>query len=278
MFVLLIAAICSGNAAQAQAKTGAKSEITGHWAAPDCARTDEAVSFTRHFYLKSRADGMALYRYRQTGTGADHLILEMDDRTYAVQRQEDGVLRLGAMTENRPASKAAWDDRHLSTQQDYANCPATPSVIAQPLQRLLRHVDRIDAACSLSPAQSRDVPRRLAQDCARALFKAADENDDNHLTPLEIRRAALSAHLLSSLARGQPLDAQAIDDAGQAAKDMADRLADAMLTHQDRNGDGRLDYNETVEGFAAGDTPGLKEMLKDIGALMPVFRLAASGL
>lgn len=273
IFVLLIAALCSGYPAESQAKTGAKSDILGHWAAPDCARVEEAASFTRHFYLTSAPDRLQLRRYTPTGTGGDHLILMVGGEKMPVMRQEDGVLRTG--TYAVPEQKGdTWENLQLATARDFANCPAVPAVIPKPLQRLARYLDRIDEACAMTGGASTTAPKNLSQDCARVLFKAADDNGDNKVTELELKRALVSAVLLGRLAGGAPLQGDAITAAATDAKRIADQTADNIMAAQDSNRDGALDYNESVGNFSAAELSALQESLQDIGHLFPVFGLA----
>lgn len=278
--VLLIAAICSGNAVESQAKnspkTGAKSEIIGHWAAPDCANTQEALSFTRHFYLKSAPERLELARYAQRGSGADHLILAMDGITTTVMRQEDGVLRTG-IPEDGSNPKAEWEQLALVNPLDYTNCPDIPAVIPKPMQRLLRYIDRIDEACALSGDASTTAPRNLTQDCARVIFKSLDDNNDRTLSLVELKLGLANAALLGALAQRHVLDADGIATATTQAKDVAALAAD-ILRAQDKNGDGKLDYNEAVLLPEGVDLSPLKDAVSNIGALLPAFKLAAMTL
>ena len=274
--VLLIAAICSGNAMESQAKTGAKSEIIGHWAAPDCANTQEALSFIRHFYLKSAPTRLELGRYAQHGTGADHLILALEGVQTAVMRQEDGVLRTGIPAE-ATGKKAEWDSLTLDQPLDYTNCPATPDVIPKPLQRVLRYIDRIDDACAITGGASTAAPRNLSQDCARVLFKAMDDNGDGTVSLVELKLGLASATLLAALAEQHVLDPAAIDSAAAQAKDVAGIAVD-ILRAQDANNDGKLDYNEAVAPIENVDLSPLKDVLTQIGAFFPAFKLAAMKL
>lgn len=278
IFVLLIAAFCSGFPSTSQAKTGVKSDIVGHWAAPDCARVDEAVTFTRHFYLKSAQDSLELQRYTPAGTGKDHLILSIGGLHRPVIRLEDGVLRTGDYAE-APEKNAPFEDINFLWVQDFTNCPDVPAVIPKPLQRLTRYLDRIDEACAVTGGASTAVPKNLSQDCARVLFKAADIDGDNKVTALEIKRGIISAALLAKLAGGTPLEGKAIEDAAAEAKTLADTIAEKALAAQDTDGNAALDYNESVENFTAPkDAPGLKDMLAQIGQLFPSFKLASLGL
>ncbi len=270
--VLLIAAICSVNAVESQAKTGAKSEIAGHWAAPDCANTQEALSFTRHFYLKSAPDRLELGRYVRRGTGADHLILALDGTTTAVMRQEDGVLRTGLPAQT--GKNMEWESLTLDQPLDYTNCPDTPAVIPKPLQRVMRYIDRIDEACAISGDASTTAPRNLSQDCARVLFKAMDDNNDAALSLVEIKLGLASATLLGALAEHHVLDAAAIDAVATRAKEVAG-LADDIIAAHDKNNDGKLDYNEAVSPMDHADLSALKDVLDQLGAFFPAFKLAA---
>lgn len=272
--VLLIAAICSGNALESQANTGAKSEITGHWAAPDCANTQEAVSFTRHFYLKSAPERLELGRYTRTSTGADHLILDLSGVDTAAMRQEDGVLRTGQLLGDG-GKKATWDDLQLDNPRDYTNCPQTPAVVSKPLQRLLRYLDRIDEACAVTGSASTTVPRNLSQDCARVLFKAMDDNGDGTITLVEMKLGLASAALLAELAQHRVLDTAGIEQAAVNAKDIASQHSSNLIKAQDANGDSKLDYNEAVSPSDDADLTSLRDMIAQIGALFPAFKLAA---
>lgn len=268
MFVLLIAAFCSGYTAQSQAqngaKTGAKSDILGHWAAPDCARTEEAVTFTRSFYLKSGGSSLQLQRYAQSGTGPDHLILTVNGERQPVMRQEDGVLRTGRYAE-KPQAGQNWDTLSLEAARDYTQCPETPDVIPKPLQRLTRYLDRIDESCSI----------KNNADCARVLFKAADDDSDGKLSPIEVQRAVVSVYLLSRLAGGDVLSGQAMDDAAMTAKSLAAAISDHVFGQQDKNTDGKLDYNESITHFTPPADPAFAAMISDIGRIFPAFSLAA---
>lgn len=280
MGVLLIAALCSGYPAESQAqngaKTGAKSEITGHWAAPDCANTQEALSFTRHFYLKSAPERLELGRYGRQGRGADHLILLLDGTTTAVMRQEDGVLRTGIPTTGGNA-KTTWEELTLDQPLDYTNCPATPDVIPKSLQRVMRYIDRIDEACAITGSASTSAPRNLSQDCARVIFKAMDDNGDGALTLVELKLGLASATLLAALAEHHVLDAAAIENTAAQAKEIAG-IAGDILSAQDRNGDGKLDYNEAVTASGDVDVSALKAVLTGAGEFFPAFKLAAMKL
>ena len=264
MFVLLIAAFCSGYAAQSQAQTGAKSDILGHWVAPDCARAEEVLSFTRSFYLTSAPERLQLQRYAQAGTGADHLILLVDGARRPVMRQEDGVLRTGTYAEP-PGKNANWDDLTLDAARDYTNCPTVPDIIPGPLQRLTRYLDRIDTACTVT----------ANKDCARVLFKAADDDGDGKITRIELKRAVVSGYLLAELADGAALDGPAIEAAAVDAKTLASTLSAHFFATQDKDGNDTLDYNESVTGFQPPDDAAFKAMIKDIGQLFPGFKLAA---
>lgn len=277
MGVLLIAAICSGNALESQANTGAKSEITGHWAAPDCANTQEALSFTRHFYLKSAPDRLELGRYRQKSTGADHLILALGDVKTAVMRQEDGVLRTGTVMSG-DGKKSVWDDMQLENPRDYANCPATPTVIPKSMQRVLRYIDRIDGACAVTGDASTTAPRNMSQDCARVLFKAMDDNGDGAITLVEMKLGLASASLLAALAQYGVLDAPAIEQAAADAKNLASTHGGALLAAHDANNDGKLDYNEAVSTPDGADLSPLRDVIARIGDIFPAFKLAAMKL
>ena len=272
--VLLIAAICSGNALESQANTGTKSEITGHWAAPDCANTQEAVSFTRHFYLKSAPARLELARYTRTSTGADHLILDLAGVDTAAMRQEDGVLRTGNVM-GGSGKKSAWDDLQLDNPRDYTNCPQTPAVVSKPLQRLLRYLDRIDEACAVTGSASTTVPRNLSQDCARVLFKAMDDNGDGAITLVEMKLGLASAALLADLAQHRVLDAAGIEHAALNAKDIASQHGGTIIKAHDTNLDGKLDYNEAVSPADTADLAPLRDMIAQIGILFPAFKLAA---
>lgn len=278
--VLLIAAICSGNAVESQAqngaKTGAKSEIIGHWAAPDCANTQEALSFTRHFYLKSAPARLEMGRYSRHSTGADHLILALEGVQTAVTRLEDGVLRTGIPTEGS-GKKAQWESLTLEQPLDYTNCPATPDVIPKPLQRVMRYIDRIDDACAMTGGASTTAPRNLSQDCARVLFKAMDDNGDGRLSLVELKLGLASATLLAALAQDHVLDTAAIDNAAARAKDVAGSAV-AIMQAQDKNNDDALNYNEAVAPMDNVDVSPLKDVLAQIGTFFPAFKLAAMKL
>lgn len=271
--VLLIAAICSGNAMESQAKTGAKSEFIGHWAAPDCANTQEALSFTRHFYLKSAPARLELGRYAPRGTGADHLILALDGVTTAVMRQEDGVLRTGIPADGS-SKKTEWESLTLDQPLDYTNCPTTPDVIPKPLQRVMRYIDRIDEACAVTGGASTTAPRNLSQDCARVLFKAMDDNGDGAVSLVELKLGLASTTLLAALTEHHVLDSAGIDAAAAKAKDVAGLAVD-ILAAQDKNNDGKLDYNEAVAPIENVDLSPLKDVLTQVGTFFPAFKLAA---
>ncbi len=268
MGLLLIAAICSGNVPESQARngggTGAKSDILGHWAAPDCARTDEAVIFTRNFYLKTRADRLEILRYEAEGAAADHLILDIGGQRHGALRQEDGVLKLAPYPADA-GKNAAWEDLAFDHGQDYTHCPTTPAVIPAPVQRLARYLDRIDGDCKVAGNRN----------CARVLFKAADIDGDGEVTALELKRGLVSAALLAAMAEGTLHDAAAIDAAAAAAKAMADDAAPPLVAARDKNGDGVLDYNECAGAGAAGVTPALAKIIDGLGRIFPAFRLAA---
>lgn len=249
----------------------------GHWAAPDCANTQEALSFTRHFYLKSAPERLEFARYSRRGKGRDHLILALDGVTTAVMRQEDGVLRTGIPADDTSNRDAEWEQLVLTQPLDYTNCPATPAVIPKPMQRLLRYIDRIDEACALTGAASTTAPRNLPQECARVVFKALDDDGNRRLSLVELKLGIANASLLGALAQQHVLDAAGIATAATDARDAAGHAA-AILQARDENGDGALDYNEAVTSAGTADLSPLKDVIARIGAVFPAFALAAAAL
>lgn len=268
LFFFLIAVLCSWNGGKAQADRATPVAIQGHWASPDCGKYTEGVIFSRYFYLNTSKNGMSLLPYTPAGKGGDYMILELGGEKRPFQRTEDGVLKLGLYGEESKPRAKSWDDLALDSHMEYTNCPEAPKLIPKAMLRLMRYIDRIHDACQIG----------ISNDCARVMYKTADIDGNNKITPSEIKRSIASAMLLAELADKGSLDKKQMEETAARAKKAGDEISALLMEKQDADKSGALDYNESVEKFEAPPLPVIKEMAAKIGNLLPAFKLAAAAL
>lgn len=257
--VFLLAVITSGIGAESQAKsdgkTGADSQITGEWASPDCGRPQTALLVTSGFMLLAGKNGFELTAYRRMDKGPDHLILATADEKLAAQRSEDGMLRLKTAGD----TSIVFEEIDNTDQHEYAHCAKTPPQIPATLRRMMRHIDRLRDDCSLTKA---------ADQCARTIFKMADSDNSGFLTAAEIKLAALGAGMLARLADQENVSLADLETAVASARKLGEALADHMQQAQDKDANGKIDYNEAVENFSASNIDGLDDMIFSLRKLL----------
>ncbi len=258
-FVLLLAVITSGIGGKSQAKsdgkTGADSLIMGEWASPDCGRPQTALQVTGGFMLWVEKDGFRLIPYRKAGKGPDHLILAISGDKRAAQRSEDGMLRFKTPTQD----KNIFEEIDNADLQEYAHCAKTPNQIPATLRRMMRHIDRLVADCSLKNA---------ADKCARTVFKMADSDSNGFLTSAEIKLTALGAGMLAQLADQEFVSSAQLETAVSASRKLGEGLAIHMLQNQDKDQNGKIDYNEAIADFSTDKVDGLDQMISNLRKLL----------
>jgi len=272
LLFFLIALCFNWNAAKAQELAALPDQIQGNWALPDCGTYDEALVFSRYFYLKSQPDSQTLLPAGLERQAEDYAILSLKDQKAPVRLENDGILTL-AVLEAAPARRVrnwpkVWDKLPIDQTVEYTACTDAPSLVPQNLQRLMRYIDRIQSACTVS----------LNNDCTRVLFKYADANNNNKVDRTELQKGLANLALLSALAGGTPVtaaEAQRTTDAMRAAEN---GIVQTLMAAYDADGSKDLDYNEIVADVPVPALPLVPAMLDKIGALLPAFKMAAVAL
>lgn len=272
LLFFLIALCFSWNTAKAQELAALPDKIRGNWALPDCGSYDEALVFTRYFYLRSTADSQSLLPAGMERQTEDYAILSLKDQKAPLQFENDGILTLGVL--ERPPARLVrnwpklWEKLPLDQSIEYAGCTEPPSIVPPSLQRLMRYIDRIQDKCTLS----------VENDCTRVLFKFVDDDNSNTVTKLEIKQALVSLAMLAELAGGEILQLEDGRKAIDRAKAHGDEIANTIFAHYDTNKSNNLDYNELVADVPLPALPLVAELLDKASNLMPAFKLAALAL
>lgn len=273
IFTYFLIALCfSGNMAKAQELTALPDKIQGHWALPDCGIYDEALLFTRHFYLKSSADGLSLREAALDRDGGDYMILSLAGAAAPVQVESDGILTLGVL-EKSPARRTRnwprlWERLPIDQTIEYTSCTAAPSVVPKNMVRLMRFIDRIRSACAVTDSR----------DCARVVFKLADSDNNNRLSRAEITAATESLLLFAEMGAQQSINADDMKKIKARAAEEGKRIGDDLLARYDANKSGDLDYNEIVENFTPPALPVIREMADKASSLLPSLKIASAAL
>jgi hypothetical protein len=262
----LIALCFSWNTAKAQEPDDMTLKIQQNWAFPDCGKYTHALSFTRYFYLKSSKKEMTLLPYTLAAGGTDYRFIRQGGENLPARIENDGILKIGIPAEKSPQKAKNWDGFTFDQTPEYTACSATPKVIPKAMERILRYVDRIRDKCDIS----------VKNDCARVIFKLADENNDKKLTPVEIKKGVLSALLFAELGQNGTIQDAEIKAIGARAKEEGEKIAADLIARYDADKSGSLDYNEVAEDFTAPQLPVIKEMLAKAGKLIPIFQMAAA--
>jgi hypothetical protein len=276
LFYLPIALLCAvlftGNAAKAQVKQtdGAiPTEFQGNWAAPDCARYEEAMILTTAFSLRAEKDRLSLAPLTVRQAKTDYIVFSFAEHQHPASVTPDKFLTLGNVEDGTPPLwPEHWEEINLAGRMEYTGCSETPGIVPQALDRLMRYIDRIREECTVS----------LQNDCARVLFKFADENSDNKISPTEIKKTFSTALLLAALADAPAISVEESVRIVKEAKADAQKMADALIAALDKDSSDSLDYNEAVEDFSVPKLPSVKPAVKKIGILIPAFRIAAMGI
>lgn len=160
-------------------------------------------------------------------------------------------------------------DPSISDKADYTPCTTLPKLIPKTTHRLIRYLDRVKEQCVLS----------VKNDCARVMFKLADENNNRKLTPAEFKKAAAAAVLFGRLAKAKTLTRADMKTLASETRSEIDKLTSDFFTLYDKNKSKDLDYNELVSNdFTAPPSPLLKVTLEEIGIFIPAFKIAAKTL
>lgn len=269
LLFFLIALCFSWNTAKAQELAALPDQIQGNWALPDCGTYDEALVFSRYFYLRSLPDSQTLLPAGLERQAEDYAILSLKDQKAPVQFENDGILVMG-MLEHPPARRVRnWPDdwEELPTDQtiEYTACTDAPSIVPQNLRRLMRYIDRIQGECTVS----------LSNDCTRVLFKYADTDNDNKIDKIDMQKGLVALAFLSELAGATPVTVEQGRKAVDAVKSEETKIIDVLLAQYDADHSGDLDYNEIVADIDLPAMPLIPDMLNKVGAILPTFKMAA---
>jgi hypothetical protein len=272
LLFFLIALSFSWNTAKAQELDALPAKIQGNWALPDCGIYDEALVFSRYFYLRSTKDSQTLLPAGVERDSGDYTILSLKDQKAPVQLENDGILTMAVLNEP-PARRVRnwptkWEKLPIEQTVEYTACTEPPSLIPQSMLRLMRYIDRVRDQCTLS----------VTNDCARVMFKFADDDSNQKITRGEIKTALVSMTLFSELALNGTLSLEEGRKAIDHAKLESDNIADKLFAQYDINKSGSLDYNELMENFTAPDAPIIRNILEKSGNLLPALKMAAMAL
>lgn len=269
----LIVLSFSGNMAKAQELTQVPAQIQGNWALPDCGIYDEALLLTRYFYLKSTREGISLHPAGLERQAEDYMILSLGGAIAPVQTENDGILTL-AMLEKIPAKRARnwprlWEKLPVEQTQQYAACDHVPDVVPANMARLMRYADRLREACSITGEQN----------CARVIFKFADNDNNQKVGMPEIISATHSLMIFAEMgAATKPLTKDDLLKIKNRAAREGAKIADDLLARYDTNKSGDLDYNETVGDVTPPALPVMREMMEKAAPLMPQLGIIAIAL
>lgn len=273
VFTYFLIALCfSGNIAKAQELAALPDKIQGNWALPDCGIYDEALLFTRHFYLKSSAEGLSLHPAGLERESEDYLILSLGGSAAPVQVENDGIMTLGLL-EKSPAKRTRnwprlWEKLPHDQSLEYTSCTEAPTVVPKNMVRLMRFVDRLRDACAITDSS----------DCARVAFKLADSDNNKRLNKTEMLAATESLMLFAEMGAKPHLSAQDIQTVKTRAGAEGKNIAADLLARYDTNKSGDLDYNEIVENFTAPALPVIREMAEKASRFLPSLKLAGAAL
>lgn len=268
----LIALSFSGKMAKAQELTVVPPQIQGNWALPDCGIYDEALLFTRYFYLKAAPEGLSLNPAALERKTKDYMILSLGSKAAPVQIENDGIMTM-ALLEKPPARRlrdwpAAWEALPHDQTIEYTACTDAPKVVPKNMVRLMRYIDRLRDACT----QVND------KNCARVVFKFADNDNNKKVSRKEITAAAHSLMLFSELAVQDHMDAVALAALKKRSDEEGEHIADDLLARYDADKSGDLDYNETVDSVTPPNLPIMHEMITKAANLIPTLKIAAMAL
>lgn len=258
----LIALFCSENIAEAQELRAIPVKIQGNFAAPDCGRYSDALILTKYFYLKSTRKDMRFGKIALQSEQSDHWTVVYDGIPHPTRLEDDGILKIATIL-GKGAKE--WDNLAVDSVQEYTGCIDAPTLVPRMMERLTRYIDRIREQCTVS----------LENDCARVLFKLADADANQKITPSEIKRAVAIALLLARLADGKDLPDVESEKIIAQSKTEGALIADQILAKQDADKSGSIDYNEIAENFSAPQSRVIKPTLISIGKLIPAFGIAA---
>lgn len=261
----LIALFCSENIAKAQELRAVPVKIQGNFAAPDCGRYTDALILTKYFYLKSTHKDMRFGTLALQSEQSDHWNVAYDDVTHPTRLEDDGILKIATISGK---GTKEWDNLTIDSVQEYTGCLDAPTLVPRMMERLTRYIDRIREQCTVS----------LENDCARVLFKLADADANQKITPSEIKRAVAIALLLARLADGKDLPDAESEKIIAQSKTEGTKIAEQILTAQDKDKSGYIDYNEIAENFSAPASSVINPTLTSIGKLIPAFSIVAKAV
>lgn len=263
-FLITIGLSFNLSVAKAQDLDQLSEKIKQNWAFPDCGTTSQSAVFTSSFYLKSATDELTLTKYSFSSGGKDYRILQRGGQSNPARIENDGILKLGFPAHN--AKKADnWDNLDFEHVEEYTACAKPSTRFPKAMTRLIRYLDRIQQQCTVS----------MNNDCARVLFKLADENSDQVLNKAELQKALMTGFLFGELAEKETLHDKDIQAIAAMTKDKGPGITGEIIQRLDRNASGSLDYNEIVTDFKPWAQPYIKVLLQKSGKLIPVFGMAS---
>lgn len=269
----LIALSCSGNMAKAQELTAVPDQIQGNWALPNCGIYEEALLFTRYFYLKSSDAGLSLRPAGLKQEAGDYTILSLAGAAAPVQLASPKILSL-ALLQQAPAKRIRywpqmWEKLPHSETLKYESCKKPSNWVPPNMLRLMRYADRLRDACSITGDKN----------CARVIFKFADSDNDKKVGLPEIVSATHSLMLFAELAAARGVTSQSdLAKIKNRAAIEGGKIADDLLARYDTNKSGDLDYNETVGDVTPPMLPIMREMMEKASALLPHLGIMAMAL
>jgi hypothetical protein len=248
-------ALFTGYGSKAQAED-VPAKIRGNWALPDCKSYDEAVIITRNYYLRSDKAGSQFWPLTLASKQKDYWVMPIEGEKRPVRLEADGVLKIGLLSpESTKKWPRNWDSLQMDGRREYMGCVEIPAIIPDPLVRVMQHIDDIKAACSTS----------LSSQCTKLLFKIADENKNGKISLKEMKTAAAMLADMSALASHNTVTRDALDKAVYQALRETDRIAAKL-------GGREMNYDDFRGFLAKADSAPLREVLKNVGVIVPGFR------
>ncbi len=269
----LIALSFSGNMAKAQELTAVPDQIQGNWALPRCGIYEEALLFTRYFYLKSSDAGLSLRAAGLKHEAGDYTILSLAGAAAPVRVENDRILSL-ALLEKSPAKLARhwpqmWEKLPHRETLRYTACDKSPQKVPANMLRLMRYADRLRDTCSINSDGN----------CARVIFKFADSDNNKKVGLAEIVSATHSLMLFAELAAARGVTSPAdLDKIKNRAAIEGGKIADDLLARYDANKSGDLDYNETMGDVTPPMLPIMREMMEKSSDLLPHMGIIAMAI
>jgi hypothetical protein len=175
-----------------------------------------------------------------------------------VQVQADGVLKVGLLTVKNPAKwPKNWDGLTMDGHREYMGCVEIPAILPDPLVRVMKHMDDIEAACHES----------LTPSCTKLLFDIADENKNGKISLREMKSAAAMLASMAALAKNNTVSRNDLDKIVYQSMRETDRIAAKLMPN------GREMTYADFSGFLTkADSVLLHVALTQVGTIIPGFK------